>query len=284
MELEHGIAFVGAGNMGEALINGLLKAKTVSPDQIRASDTREPRRNYIKERFGIQTFASNRDAVKGADVVVLAVKPQILDRVVDEIGPDIDVDSLVVSVAAGRRVASIEARLPAGRRVVRTMPNVASLVDAGATAVAGGVHATDEDVAVARRIFDSVGMTIVVDEGLMDAVTGLSGSGPAYVFMMLEALADAGVKVGISRWDAQALACQTLFGAAKLVMESGEHPGKLKDMVCSPGGTAIAGLHTLEKGGLRTTLINAVEAATQRSIELGNLSANGNATGRRTKS
>jgi pyrroline-5-carboxylate reductase len=269
MELGHTIAFVGAGNMGEALIKGLLKAGTVKPEQLRVSEPRDERRAFLDETYGIKTVAANRQAVKEADVVILAVKPQILDKVLDEVGPDVAPTALVISVAAGRRIAAIEARLPPGRRVVRTMPNVASLVQAGATAVAGGVHATDADVAVARKIFDSVGLTIVIDETLMDAVTGLSGSGPAYVFMIIEALGDAGVKMGLSRWDAHALACQTVYGAAKLVIESKEHPGRLKDMVCSPGGTAIAAVHTLETGGLRTTLMNAVEAATQRSRELG---------------
>jgi len=149
------------------------------------------------------------------------------------------------------------------------MPNTPALVDAGATAIAAGAHATDADVELCRRIFDSVGVTVVLDETLLDAVTGLSGSGPAYIFLIIEALADAGVKVGLHRESAQLLAAQTVLGSAKLLLETGEHPGRLKDMVTSPGGTAIAGLHTLEAGGLRTTLINAVESATRRSRELG---------------
>jgi pyrroline-5-carboxylate reductase len=149
------------------------------------------------------------------------------------------------------------------------MPIVASLVGEGATGVAAGENATEADLALAKRIFDSVGMSVVLDEGLLDAVTGLSGSGPAYVFMIIEALSDAGVKVGLSRWDAMALASQTVLGSAKLAIQTQEHPGRLKDMVCSPGGTAIAAVHQLEQGGLRTTLINAVEVATRRSRELG---------------
>src|SRR5262249_45453363 len=156
-----------------------------------------------------------------------------------------------------------------GARVVRTMPNTPALVDAGATAIAPGTHATDEDVGLVRRIFDSIGLTVVLEEYLLDAATGLSGSGPAYIFLIIEALADAGVKVGLHRDSAQLLAAQTVLGSAKLLLETGEHPGKLKDMVTSPGGTAIAGLHTLEAGGMRTTLINAVETATERSRELG---------------
>jgi pyrroline-5-carboxylate reductase len=149
------------------------------------------------------------------------------------------------------------------------MPNTPAIVDAGATAIAAGTHANDDDVALARALFDSVGVTVVLDEYLLDAVTGLSGSGPAYIFLIIEALADAGVKVGLHRESAQLLAAQTLFGSAKLLLETGEHPGKLKDMVTSPGGTAIAGLSSLEAGGLRTTLINAVETATARAKQLG---------------
>jgi pyrroline-5-carboxylate reductase len=201
--------------------------------------------------------------------VVLSVKPQILPKVLDEIAPHLKPSALVISIAAGVPVSAIEPRLPEGTRVVRTMPNTPALVGAGATAIAAGQHAKDDDVEATRRIFDAVGMTVVLDESQLDAVTGLSGSGPAYVFLIIEALSDAGVKVGLSRYNAQALAAQTLLGSAKLLIETKEHPGRLKDMVTSPGGTAIAGLHTLEAGGLRTTLINAVEAATHRSRELG---------------
>jgi len=164
---------------------------------------------------------------------------------------------------------TIEELLPAGMRVVRSMPNTPALVGAAATAISSGAHAHAEDMALARFVFDAVGMTVELDESQLDAVTGLSGSGPAYVFLVLEALADAGVKVGLSRRNAQRLAAQTVMGSAKLLLETDEHPGRLKDMVTSPGGTAIAGLHTLEQGGLRTTLINAVETATNRARELG---------------
>jgi pyrroline-5-carboxylate reductase len=163
----------------------------------------------------------------------------------------------------------IEARLERSTRIVRAMPNTPALVRCAATALARGAHATDEDVELATRVFDAVGITVVLDEAQLDAVTGLSGSGPAYIFLILEALADAGVKVGLSRRNAQRLAAQTVMGSAKLLLDTNEHPGRLKDMVTSPGGTAIAGLHTLEEGGLRTTLINAVESATIRARELG---------------
>lgn len=269
MKLTQTIGFLGTGNMAEALIKGLIAAGVVEPRQIYGSDPRRERCDELAARFGIHMTANNAEVVRAAEIVVLSVKPQILPKVLDEIAPHLRPSALVISIAAGVPVSAIEPRLPEGTRVVRTMPNTPALVGAGATAIAAGQHAKDDDVEATRRIFDAVGMTVVLDESQLDAVTGLSGSGPAYVFLIIEALSDAGVKVGLSRYNAQALAAQTLLGSAKLLIETKEHPGRLKDMVTSPGGTAIAGLHTLEAGGLRTTLINAVEAATHRSRELG---------------
>jgi len=269
VKLTQTIGFLGTGNMAEALIKGLIAAGVVEPKQIHGSDPRRERCDELAARYGIHMTANNAEVVRAAEIVVLSVKPQILPKVLDEIAPHLKPSALVISIAAGVPVSAIEPRLPEGTRVVRTMPNTPALVGAGATAIAAGQHAKDDDVEATRRIFDAVGMTVVLDESQLDAVTGLSGSGPAYVFLIIEALSDAGVKVGLSRYNAQALAAQTLLGSAKLLIETKEHPGRLKDMVTSPGGTAIAGLHTLEAGGLRTTLINAVEAATHRSRELG---------------
>ena len=269
MRIRKTIAFLGAGNMAGALIKGLLHAKACEPSEIFAVDVRADRLAQLEEAHGVRTGRDLAEATAWADVVVLATKPQVFDRVLPIVGAAMKPDKLVVSIAAGVPIESIEARMPEGARVIRTMPNTPALVDAGATAIAPGTHATDEDVALARRIFDSVGLSVVLEESLLDAVTGLSGSGPAYIFLIIEALADAGVKVGLHRESAQLLAAQTVLGSAKLLIETGEHPGRLKDMVTSPGGTAIAGLHTLEAGGLRTTLINAVETATARSRELG---------------
>jgi pyrroline-5-carboxylate reductase len=262
------ISFIGAGNMAEAMIRGLLHRNVFEPGLVTASAPREERRRELAEKFGITTTEQNRDAAR-ADIVVLSVKPQILSRVLDEVADVIPADALVISIAAGVPVAAIQSRLAAGTRVVRAMPNTPALVDAAATAIARGEHARESDLEDAKRIFDAIGLTVVLDESQLDAVTGLSGSGPAYVFLILEALSDAGVKVGLSRRTAQLLAAQTLLGSAKLLLETNEHPGRLKDMVTSPGGTAITGLHTLENGGVRTTLMNAVEAATRRSRELG---------------
>ncbi len=263
------IAFLGAGNMAGALIDGLLRAGACAPSDITAVDVRAPRLEELAERRGIRVTRDLAEACAWADVVVLSIKPQVFGRVLPRVAEALRPDALVISIAAGVHAETIERALPEGARVVRTMPNTPALVDAGATAIAAGTHATDADVELTTRIFDSVGITVVLDEGSLDAVTGLSGSGPAYIFLIIEALSDAGVKVGLHRESAQKLAAQTVLGAAKLLIETGEHPGRLKDMVTSPGGTAIAGLHTLEEGGLRTTLINAVETATHRSRELG---------------
>ncbi len=262
------IAFVGAGNMAEALIKGLLGAGWTA-DAIVGTGRRPERLDHLYRTYGIRTTTDNVAAVADADIVVLAVKPQAMNKMLDLVAPGIDHAKLVISVAAGVPIAALQRKLGSGARIVRAMPNTPALVGEGATAVSGGEHATDEDLATAKALFDAVGKTVVVDEGLLDAVTGLSGSGPAYVFLVIEALSDAGVKVGLPRYTAQALAAQTVLGAAKLLLETGLHPGQLKDQVTSPGGTAIAGLHTLEAGGLRTTLINAVEAASLRAKELG---------------
>jgi pyrroline-5-carboxylate reductase len=262
------IGFIGAGNMAEAMIRGLLRGEDFAPGQILASGPREERAAELREKYGIEAGTDNK-APAGAEIVVLSVKPQILSRVLDEVATAIRPDALVISIAAGVPVVTIQGRLASGTRVIRAMPNTPALVDAAATAIAGGEHAREADLADAKRIFDAIGLTVILEESALDAVTGLSGSGPAYVFLILEALSDAGVKVGLSRRTAQLLAAQTVLGSAKLLLETNEHPGRLKDMVTSPGGTAITGLHTLENGGVRTTLMNAVEAATRRSRELG---------------
>jgi pyrroline-5-carboxylate reductase len=262
------LGFIGGGNMAAALVKGLLHAKVVPPASILVSDVKEERLTMLASTHGVRTTLDNHELLRACDVIVLSVKPQVIDKVLGAIGKDVRPTQLVVSVATGTP-AAMEARLPPGARVVRTMPNTPATVDAGATAIAAGTHATEEDLEIARQLFSAVGRVVTLDETLLDAVTGLSGSGPAYVMLMIEALADGGVKVGLHRDTALLLAAQTVYGSAKLLLETGEHPGRLKDMVTSPGGTAIAGLHTLESGGLRRTLIDAVEAATARSAALG---------------
>ncbi len=263
------IAILGCGNMGLALLRGMLDGGAVRPADVTVHNRREERTRALAERFGVRAASSNREAIEGADVVLLAVKPQIFSKVLEEIRGALPPDSLVLSVAAGVGTQRIEGELGGTPRVVRAMPNTPALIKQGATAIAPGAYATEADLAVAEAVLGEVGRVVVLDEVHLDAVTGLSGSGPAYVFLIIEAFADAGVKVGLSREVALELAVQTIQGSARMLQETREHPGRLKDQVTSPGGTAIAGLHTLEEGGLRTTIMNAVEAATRRARELG---------------
>jgi len=263
------IGFLGAGNMAGALIKGLLGSGKVAKDALIASDVREERLADLAKEYGIRTTQDNAALMAECSVIVLSVKPQVVDRVLVAHGGALRPDALLVSIAAGVSIDAMESRLPAGARVVRTMPNTAAIALAGATGIAGGTHATPADIALSKQLFEAVGRVAVLDESLLDAVTGLSGSGPAYIMLIIEALADGGVKVGLHRETALMLAAQTVYGSAKLLLETGQHPGALKDMVTSPGGTAIAGLHTLESGGLRRTLIDAVECATKRAEELG---------------
>ncbi len=263
------LGFLGAGNMAGAIIKGLLHAHVVPPASILASDVKDERLAQLHAAHGIRTTKDNLALAREVDVLVLSVKPQVLEKTLRLVTPAIRPETLVISIAAGVPIEALEGQLPEGTRVVRTMPNTPATVLAGATAIAAGTHATEEDLATTRALFEAIGRVVMVEESLLDAVTGLSGSGPAYVMLMIEALADGGVKVGLHRDTALLLAAQTVYGSAKLLLETGEHPGRLKDMVTSPGGTAIAGLHTLEAGGLRTTLINAVETATKRAAELG---------------
>jgi len=266
------IAIIGTGNMGDALVSGLIGSGSSKPKNIICSDVRKDKLDKIKSNYKVRTTTSNLKAVSEADIVIYAVKPQLMASVLIETRSKLDMSKLVISIAAGVPLAAMESCIEKDMRLIRVMPNIAAAVKEAATAIAAGAHATREDVKLAMEIFNSIGKCIFLKENyLMDAITGLSGSGPAYIFLIVDALADAGVKMGLSRQDSLFLAAQTVLGAAKLLMETQEHPGQLKDKVTSPGGTAIAGLATLESGGLRTTLINAVEAATNRSKELGDL-------------
>jgi pyrroline-5-carboxylate reductase len=268
MSIDKRIAFLGGGNMAEALIKGMLSAGVAKARQMVVTDTSPARLDYLK-KYNINTAKSNHEAVRQAELVLLCVKPQVMDAVMAEIATVADSKKLVISIAAGITISRIEKALTDNPRVIRVMPNTPALVLSGAAALAKGSSATNRDMALALEIFSAVGRAVVVDEKLMDAVTGLSGSGPAFVFTVIEALSDAGVKAGIPRPLALELAAQTVFGSAKMVLQTGEHPAKLRDMVTSPGGTTIAGIHELEKGKLRAVLMNAVEAATKRSRELG---------------
>ena len=262
------IGFLGGGNMGEALIRGIVKTGIVPPQELFVTDVRLDRLEELSRTYGLHTLSDNALLVRRVDVVILAVKPQILKAVLQEIAPATP-GKLLVSIAAGVSTTEIRRHLPAGTRLIRCMPNTPALVLEAATALARGRDLAPGDLETAQAIFEAVGRVVVLEEEHMDAVTGLSGSGPAYIALVVEALADGGVKVGLDRQTAMTLATQTVLGSARLLLETGAHPGQLKDMVTSPGGTSIAGIHTLEAGGLRRTLIDAVERATLRSRELG---------------
>ena len=265
----HTVAIIGAGNIGRALIGGLINGHEFNPSQIWATRRNPEALATLRQQFPhIQTSTDNLEAVRRSSIIILATKPQTIQQVFQEIRDDLPEQSLVLSVLAGITTDALQQGLGGKIAVVRTMPNTPALVDEGATAIAGGRYASEEQVALARHIFEAVGMVKVVPEYLMDAVTGLSGSGPAYVYMFIEALTDAGVKQGIPRPTAFHLAAQTVYGSAKLVLETGKHPAILRDEVTTPGGTAIAAVAELESHGLRTMLINAVATATARSKEL----------------
>ena len=262
------IGFIGAGKMAEALIAGVLRAGLAGADGVIASDVSAARREAVAA-LGVQTVAENARVLAFARAVVLAIKPQQAAAVLDEVRPHVRPDHLIVSIMAGVPTRAIEARLPAGTRVVRVMPNTACLVGAAASGVAAGAHATAEDVRWVLELFGAVGRAEAVDERLLDAVTGLSGSGPAYIFTVIEALADGGVAEGLPRETALALAAQTVMGAGRMVLESGEHPAVLRDRVTSPAGTTAEGLAVLEAHGVRNAFAQAVRAAARRSRALG---------------
>jgi pyrroline-5-carboxylate reductase len=266
------IGFIGGGNMGEALIKGLLRSGLSDSGQLYCSDARSDRLAELQTRHGIRTTGDNAALAGQCDLVVYAVKPQVMGPVVKATAQALDQEKLVISIAAGVPLSAIAAVAGKPLRLVRAMPNVCVSVEAGATAVAPGEHAREGDLELAQAIFESVGRCVIVrNESLLDGVTGLSGSGPAYVFVILDAMADAGVKVGLARDEAMLLAAQTLMGAAKMHLDTEIHPGQLRDIVTSPGGTTIAGLHALERDGIRNAMMDAVEAATLRAKELGQL-------------
>lgn len=276
MVIDRTIAFIGAGNMASAIIRGLIGTGTMTPGRILASDLDAKRLEHLSATLDIRVAHDNAAAVHEAAVVVLAVKPQTFPQVLPVVSAALDRDSLVISIAAGISTRIIERALPEGSRVVRTMPNTPSLVGAGSTAVTGGRHATDADLELAETLFRSVGLVVRVPEEQIDAVTGLSGSGPAYVFAMIEALRDAGIAEGLPEETALALATQTVFGAARLLLEEAEPPEVLRQRVTSPGGTTRAGLDALASAGFATALRGAVRAATRRSVELGKIAESAN--------
>jgi len=268
------VGFLGAGKMATALAKGLIDSGFASASQVIASDVLPAATHSFASVTGASMARDNQEVLQKSQVVFLAVKPQSMPPLLHELRPLIQPQHLVVSIAAGVTISQIEATL-GDHRVIRVMPNTPCLVGAGASGFARGTFASHEDAELVTGMLQTVGIALQVPESALDAVTGLSGSGPAYVFEMIEALSDGGVLVGLSRSIATQLAAQTLLGAARMVLETGHHPGSLKDMVTSPAGTTIAGLHALEQGGLRATLMNAVKAATERSRQLAEPGASG---------
>lgn len=263
------IGFIGAGKMATALGKGFIQAGLAEGTELLASDSQEAARTNFERETGGQSTRFNLDVVRRTDTILLAVKPAQVNDVLDEICEQFTDKKRLISIAAGVPLSRLQSRLPEGSRVVRVMPNTPALVGVSATAFAPGESATDEDVQLVQKLFSAVGVAFAMNESLLDAVTGLSGSGPAYVYLMIEALSDGGVAAGLPRDVATRLAAQTVLGGAKMVLETGYHPGELKDMVTSPGGTTIEGVHQLEKGNVRAAFMNAVRAAADKARQLG---------------
>jgi pyrroline-5-carboxylate reductase len=269
MSTKLSIGFLGAGKMATALARGFIRAGLVTAGHVIASDPSEAARDAFAKETGAKSTASNPEVAKSADVLVLAVKPNQVGGVLADIRDHFTARHCLISIAAGVPLAKLEAGLGAGARLIRVMPNTPALVGASATAFAPGKSARPEDGELVQKLFSALGLAFQVKEALLDAVTGLSGSGPAYAYIFIEGLSDGGVAAGLPRDIATRLAAQTVLGSAKMVLETGLHPGALKDMVTSPGGTTIEGVHELEKGSVRGTLISAVLAATEKSKKLG---------------
>lgn len=264
------VAFIGTGQMAMALAAGFVRS-LLKPDQIAGYDPFEPARNSFAEKtgVGVTVSADLPSVLQGATVVILAVKPQIMTEALIAVSAAMATAPVIVSVAAGITIQKLAAGLPGGSRIIRVMPNTPALIGKGASGVSAGAQATSDDVKLVSELLQTTGIVEIVPESLLDAVTGLSGSGPAYVFQIIEALSDGGVKMGLPRATATRLASQTVAGAAEMQLSTGLHPAVLKDSVTSPGGTTIAGLHALESGGLRAAVMSAVEASTLRSKQLG---------------
>lgn len=262
------LGFIGTGKMGEALIKGILQARLTPPENIFASDVDSAKLQMLEKEYKINICKDNCSTVVGSDIIIIAVKPQTVPAILKEIKSSIK-NQLIISIAAGVTLDTFENALHRGTKVIRVMPNIAATVQEAGSAISPGSAASKEDIAAATMIFNAIGRSVLLPEHLMDAVTGLSGSGPAYIFMIIEALADGGVHEGLDRNTAKVLAAQTVLGAAKMVLKGGSHTGELKDMVTSPGGTTIRGLRVLEDRGVRIAMMDAVIEACERSRELG---------------
>jgi len=265
------IGFIGIGNMGEALLKGILKSKLIPPQQVYASDVNKEKLNSLAKELEICQMDNNMDLVENSDVVLLAVKPDILHSVLTQIAKGFYQPKWCISIAAGIPISFIECCLPDGTSVVRVMPNTPAMIREGMSVISLGKYANDEHKIITQRLFEAVGKVAIVQEKLMDVVTALSGSGPAFIFLLIEALTDAGVQLGLSRNDASLLSAQTVLGSSKMVIETQEHPAILRNKVTSPGGTTAMGLYELERNGFRSAIIDAIVSATERSKQLSEL-------------
>lgn len=262
------IAFLGAGNMAEAIIKGILKKELLYPYEISVSDIKKERRDHFSNKYKINVFHDNTKAIKDVDVIVLSVKPQVINQVIEDIKTAVSDNQAIISIAAGISTKYIESKFKKKTMIVRVMPNMSVLINQGISAISLGKYAREKEEKIVWEIFNAVGEVVKIEEKLMDAVTALSGSGPAYVFIFLEALTDAGVELGISREIAFKLVIETIKGAVLTVLKTGKHPVLLKEKVASPGGTTISALHALEEGGFRSSIISAVRTAAKKALEL----------------
>ncbi len=266
------VGIIGGGNMGEVMIRGLIQSGKIKETDILVSDVNQDRLAYISKTYGVRIAPSNAKLVDQASIIIIAVKPQNIDDLLEELASSSHEGHLFISIVAGVTTDKLAAKMHHRSGIIRVMPNAPASVLAGIAAICPGRNASAADLQRAVSIFECVGRTVIIrNESLMDVVTGLSGSGPAFVFLVIESLSDAGVQLGISRKESSLLAAQTVYGAAKMLLETGRHPSELKDIVATPGGTTFAGLKMLEKGNFRSTIMEAVEAATARSRELGTL-------------
>ncbi|CEP81191.1 pyrroline-5-carboxylate reductase [Paraclostridium sordellii] len=262
------IGFIGAGNMAKAMIGGIVKSSLVDANKVTASDLNENALKNAKKEYGINVTTDSKEVVKNSDIVVVAVKPNVYDIVLEGVKDLISDEKIIVTIAAGKTIESIENVIGKDKKVIRTMPNTPALVNEGMSAICKNKNITDEELNIVKNIFNSFGKAEVVNEYLIDAVIGASGSAPAYVFMFIEAMADAAVLAGMPRNQAYTFAAQAVMGSAKMVLETGKHPGELKDMVCSPGGTTIEAVKTLEEEGFRSAVIKAIGDCIEKSKEM----------------
>lgn len=262
------IGFIGSGNMAQAIIGGMIDSNLIIKDNIYATAVSDKTINLVKEKYGVNTSKNNKDVAKKSDIIFLSVKPNIYKTVIDEIKDVVDENKLIVTIAAGQTIENIENMFGKELRIIRTMPNTPALVGEGMGLITPNSKATKEDIENVVEIFNSFGKSEIVEESLIDTAGSLSGCGPAYTYMYIEALADGAVESGVKRDLAYKLAAQTVLGAAKMVLESGEHPGKLKDNVCSPGGTTIKGVNALEYSGFRGSVIDALLESINKSLEM----------------